>query len=64
MKKITISILLFLQSSSFINLKQKHLAISGDIDPAHEAESRTGEAIRFNLICRTQAYKDFHFYRG
>lgn len=21
-------------------------------------------AIRYNLICRTPAYKDFHFYRG
>ena len=64
MKKITISILPFLQSSSSINLEQKDLAFSGSTGPAHEAESRTGEAIRYNLICRTPAYKDFHYYRG
>ena len=54
MKKITISILPFLQSTSSINLEQKDLAFSGGMGPA----------IRCNLVSRTPAYKDFHFYRG
>lgn len=57
MKKITISILPFLQSSSIINLEQKDLAFSGSTCPA----------IRYNLIClveKNETYKDFHFYRG
>ena len=50
MKKITISIRPFLQSSFIINLGQKGLAFSEGMSPAHEAESRIGEAIRCNLV--------------
>ena len=64
MKKITISIRPFLQSSFIINLEQKGLAFSEGMSPAHEAESRTGEAIRYNLVSRTLGYKDFHCYKN
>jgi hypothetical protein len=41
---------LFLPKEFFDFWEQKQKSFSGSVVPAHEAESRTGEAIRCNLV--------------